>query len=75
MLIWMASIGRSFGTIIHENSRAGVGTIARQILPDESIFETPFCTIAFTAIAVPLVVVTIAAVVFSTRILPVCSVL
>jgi len=66
MLIWLGSIGRALGTATRKFIRKA-GAIARQMLPDEGIFALPPATMAFTAIAVPLVVVTIAAVVYFQR--------
>jgi hypothetical protein len=45
----------------------GLGSFARKILPDESLFSLPPASMAFFAIAVPLVVVTVAAVVYFQR--------
>lgn len=44
-----------------------LGAFARRILPDESLFSLPPASMAFFAIAVPLVVVTVAAVVYFQR--------
>jgi hypothetical protein len=45
----------------------GIGEVARRILPDSSLFTIPSSTMALMAIGVPLVVVTIAALVFFQR--------
>jgi hypothetical protein len=44
-----------------------LGSLARRILPDDSLFSLPPSTMAFIAIAVPLVVVTVAAVTYFQR--------
>ena len=44
-----------------------MGALARKILPDESLFSLPPFSMAFFAIAVPLVVVTVSAVVYFQR--------
>jgi hypothetical protein len=46
---------------------ANLGSLARKILPDDSLFSLPSSSMAFIAIAVPLVIVTISAVTYFQR--------
>jgi hypothetical protein len=57
-----ATITRSSQKIL-----VGLGSLVRKILPDESLFSMPPFSMAFFAIAVPLVVVTVSAVVYFQR--------
>lgn len=59
--LWAALARTGRGTL------AALGRLARRILPDESLFTIPPASMAFIAIAVPLVVVTVAAVFYFQR--------
>lgn len=54
-----ANTGRQFG--------AGIGSLFKEMLPDAGIFTLPASTMAFIAIAVPVIVVTIASIVYFQR--------
>lgn len=62
----LAIVGASLSKIARK-IMSGLGSLARKILPDESLFTLPPASMAFIAIAVPLVVVTIAAVTYFQR--------
>jgi hypothetical protein len=57
-----ASLSKFFRKVM-----VSLGSLARRILPDESLFSLPPATMAFIAIAVPMVVVTVAAVTYFQR--------
>jgi hypothetical protein len=62
----LASIGRAFGQA-GRRLAIGTGSLAGRMLPDSSLFTISPATMAFIAIAVPVVVVTIASLVYFQR--------
>lgn len=62
----LATIGRAFAQAGRQLA-IGTGTLARRMLPDSSLFTIPPATMAFIAIAVPVVVVTVASLVYFQR--------
>lgn len=70
---WSSSIGPGFvnfgRTIINTLRKAaqGTSTLIERMLPDENMFAMSGATMAFIAVAVPLVVVAVAVVVYSQR--------
>ncbi|MBE9523617.1 MAG: hypothetical protein IMY76_00865 [Chloroflexi bacterium] len=61
-----AALGRALATTFQQASHA-IAVFLRRMLPDEQFFSLPTSTMAFIAIAVPLVVATIAASVYFQR--------
>ena len=62
----LAVIGRAFAEAGRQLA-IGTGTLAKRMLPDSSLFTIPPATMAFIAIAVPVIVVTIASLVYFQR--------
>lgn len=60
------AIGSAFGKTFAEIGRV-TGGLLRQTLPDEGLFTLPASTMAFVAIAIPLLVVTVATLVYFQR--------
>ena len=59
-------IGRAFGNT-GQQVGAAFGSLFKEMLPDTGIFALPASTMAFVAIAVPVIVVTIASIVYFQR--------
>jgi len=59
----MRAIGRALGSTLRQAAQA-TNTLIERMLPDESMLALPGSTMAFIAVAVPLVVVAVAAVVY-----------
>jgi hypothetical protein len=62
----LAVIGRAFGNTGQQVGNA-FGSLFKEMLPDAGIFALPASTMAFVAIAVPVIVVTIASIVYFQR--------
>jgi hypothetical protein len=61
-----SQLGKGLGNVVLR-AGSGIGAVARQVLPDSSLFTIPSSMMIFVAVAVPLVVVTIAAMVYFQR--------
>jgi hypothetical protein len=62
----LATVARAV-TRTFQQAAEGVGALFKRMLPDESLFTLPPSAMAFIAIAVPLIIVTVASVVYVQR--------
>ena len=63
---YLLKIGQAVGGTLQKTFEAA-GRLFKRMLPDESLFSIPSTAMAFIAVAVPLIVVTVAAVVYFRR--------
>lgn len=61
-----AAVGRALGNTL-ESIASGMGRLARNMLPDESILHLPPSVMLFIALAIPLVIATIGGVIYIQR--------
>ncbi len=66
MVRLLAAIGRPFSNAL-DWLIAGLKSVLRRLLPDESLFSLPATTMAFIAVAVPVVVVAVASFVYVSK--------